>query len=72
MGLEREDNHTDVVTNILSVNGIAVDWLANNIYWTDGGSKSIHVARLDGRFRKTIVNSDLEDPWSIAVFPQKG
>lgn len=42
-------NWTDVKTivsqNLSSPDGITVDWLANNIYWTNTGNKVIEVAR---------------------------
>ncbi|XP_045480822.1 low-density lipoprotein receptor-related protein 4 isoform X3 [Harmonia axyridis] len=53
-------------------NGIAVDWIADNIYWTNTDEKTIEVATLDGRHRKTVIGEKLQDPRSIAVFPKKG
>ncbi|XP_074041420.1 LDL receptor related protein 4 isoform X2 [Leptinotarsa decemlineata] len=58
--------------NISAPDGLAVDWIANNIYWTNTGNKIIEVARLDGSHRKTIIKDFLHDPRSIAVFPKKG
>nr|XP_053653848.1 low-density lipoprotein receptor-related protein 4-like [Cherax quadricarinatus] len=52
--------------------GLAVDWLADNIYWTDAGDKAVKVARLDGTSQKTIINSQLLEPRAIAVFPSDG
>ncbi|KAJ2950742.1 hypothetical protein O0L34_g9004 [Tuta absoluta] len=52
-------------------NGLAVDWIANNIYWTDNDFKVLEVARLDGSSRKTLVN-DMNEPRALAVFPAKG
>ncbi|RZC38041.1 low-density lipoprotein receptor-related protein 4, partial [Asbolus verrucosus] len=59
-------------SNLSSPDGIAVDWIANNIYWTNTGNKVIEVAKLDGKYRKTIIKTNLQDPRSIAVFPRKG
>ena len=39
------------------VQGLAVDWLGNNIYWLDQGH--IMVSRTDGRFKKTLIRSRL-------------
>lgn len=61
-----------VETNLTSPYGLAVDWMANNIYWTDYGRRVLQVARIDGTCRKTIITSDLHQPRSIALFPRKG
>ncbi|XP_019869028.2 low-density lipoprotein receptor-related protein 4 isoform X2 [Aethina tumida] len=61
-----------VQVNLSSPGVIAVDWLADNIYFTNTGNKIIEVARLDGSSRKTIIKRGLQDPRSVAVFPRKG
>lgn len=63
---------TLVSTNLTTPDGLAVDWLADNIYWTDAGRNVLEVARLDGSCRKVIVGTGLDDPRAVAVFPQKG
>ncbi|XP_037297516.1 LOW QUALITY PROTEIN: low-density lipoprotein receptor-related protein 4 [Manduca sexta] len=52
-------------------NGLAVDWIANNLYWTDNKYKVIEVARLDGTCRKILI-SGLTEPRALALFPAKG
>lgn len=52
--------------------GIAVDWLSRNIYWSDMGRHRIEVAKLTGAHRRTILWSDIESPRSIALHPSKG
>lgn len=52
--------------------GLAVDWVYNHIYWADSRNKSISVAELDGRMRKSLITEDLEEPRSIAVDPIQG
>ncbi|KAK0093543.1 hypothetical protein PV326_013307, partial [Microctonus aethiopoides] len=72
-------NYSDVKTIISdesdSFYQVAVDWLGDNIYWTDQKKNIIEVAKLDGNSRKCIV----KDPdhlsywfWNIAVFPKLG
>ncbi|XP_050708950.1 low-density lipoprotein receptor-related protein 4-like [Eriocheir sinensis] len=53
-------------------NGLAVDWVANNIYWTDSIRKVLEVARLDGSSTKVVINNNLKSPRAIAVFPGEG
>lgn len=57
---------------INSPDGLAVDWVAKNLYWTDAGRKTIEVARLTGLSRKVLISEGLEEPRAIAVFPSKG
>ena len=52
--------------------GIAVDWVAHNIYWADSGTSMIEMARLDGSFRKVLVWKDIQSPRAIALDPPEG
>ncbi|KAJ8319796.1 hypothetical protein KUTeg_001383 [Tegillarca granosa] len=52
--------------------GIAIDFVTKNIYWTDSEAKSISVALDDGRYKKTLIKTDLEYPLAIAVNPKLG
>lgn len=52
--------------------GMAVDWVARNIYWADMGTKRIEMARLDGSSRKVLIWKDVESPRNIAVDPPQG
>lgn len=70
--LNLSNTHDIIDTNLTSPYGLAVDWLANNIYWTDYGRRILQVARIDGSCRKTIINTDLFEPRSVAVFPKRG
>ncbi|XP_021915388.1 low-density lipoprotein receptor-related protein 4 isoform X2 [Zootermopsis nevadensis] len=63
---------TIISTNLTTPDGLAVDWIANNIYWTDAGSKVLEVARLDGSSRKIIIQDGLDEPRALAIFPRKG
>jgi low-density lipoprotein receptor-related protein 1 (alpha-2-macroglobulin receptor) len=51
--------------------GIAIDWIAQNIYWTDQKRGLIEVSRLDGSFRRVIA-SQLFRPSKIVVDPLLG
>ncbi|XP_078669811.1 low-density lipoprotein receptor-related protein 4-like isoform X3 [Branchiostoma floridae x Branchiostoma belcheri] len=61
-----------VYRDLVTADGIAVDWIARNLYWTDTGRNTIDVARLDGSSRKTLLNNSLDEPRAITLFPRKG
>ena len=52
--------------------GLAVDWVANNLYWTDSFLGRIECAWLDGRYRKTLIWKNVTEPHSLALDPEKG
>lgn len=52
--------------------GIAVDAVGRNLYWTDRGSNRIEVSKLDGSFRKTLVYKNLRGPVDIALDVEDG
>ena len=41
---------------IHSPNGLAVDWIGRNIYWTDNVTGHISVGKLDGSSRKSLID----------------
>ncbi|XP_076800304.1 low-density lipoprotein receptor-related protein 4-like isoform X2 [Clavelina lepadiformis] len=63
---------TIVSRDLKTMDGIAVDWSANNFYWTDAGPNTISVARLDGSSRKVIINAMLDEPRALCVHPSRG
>lgn len=70
--LKNVKNTKNIVSSGLkTTNGLAVDWIANNLYFSDTESSTIEVARLDGSSRKIIINENLNDPRSLVVFPQR-
>lgn len=58
--------------NVTTPDGLAIDWIANNMYWTDLGRKILEVSKIDGSCRKAILTEKLDEPRSIALFPKKG
>uniref|UniRef100_A0A673GQR4 Low density lipoprotein receptor-related protein 4 n=1 Tax=Sinocyclocheilus rhinocerous TaxID=307959 RepID=A0A673GQR4_9TELE len=63
---------TVISQGLKTTDGLAVDWVSRNMYWTDTGRNTIEVAHLDGTSRKVLVNNSLDEPRAIAVFPSKG
>lgn len=51
--------------------GLAVDWIADNLYWTDHLRGLIEVSRLNGAFRY-VISSQLNKPNMIALDPVVG
>ncbi|EDS40963.1 low-density lipoprotein receptor [Culex quinquefasciatus] len=66
------DSKVIVASGLNTPNGIAVDWLADNLYWTDAALKKIEVSRLDGSCRKAVLTGGLDDPRSIILYPKRG
>uniref|UniRef100_T1H8D0 Sortilin-related receptor n=1 Tax=Rhodnius prolixus TaxID=13249 RepID=T1H8D0_RHOPR len=66
-----------VESELDSVEGVALDWISNLLYFVDGGNAKIEVVRTDihnsGRMRRTILNNTvLIKPRGIALHPVKG
>ncbi|KXJ05767.1 Low-density lipoprotein receptor-related protein 6, partial [Exaiptasia diaphana] len=61
-----------ISTGLRRPQGIAVDWVGMNLYWTDSGTDLIEVSRLNGSSRHVIISSGLSEPRSIVVHPGRG
>lgn len=70
--LNGSNMETVIGHGLKTTDGLAVDWVARNLYWTDTGRNTIEASRLDGSCRKVLVNNSLDEPRAIAVFPRKG
>ncbi|KAI8512649.1 hypothetical protein Bbelb_092880 [Branchiostoma belcheri] len=64
---QRLDGQTALVPD-----GIAVDVISRNLYWTDTGIDKIIVSRLDGSFRRSLITTGLDEPRAIVVDPNAG
>lgn len=68
-------SHTRPPVGIHTVEGIAVDWMGQNLYWTDDGpEKTISVAKLEkaSQTRKTLIEGKMTHPRAIVVDPAHG
>jgi len=71
LGLPHDEN--DVVTrDVDHPDGVAVDWMGRNLFWTDSGTDRIEVSKLDGNSRRVIISEDLDEPRSIVLDLQNG
>eukprot|EP00057_Strongylocentrotus_purpuratus_P026506 XP_011680980.1 PREDICTED: low-density lipoprotein receptor-related protein 1 isoform X3 [Strongylocentrotus purpuratus] len=54
------------------IEGIAVDWIAGNMYWTDQRNDVIEVSRTNGSFRYVLISEGIDKPRPIVVHPVRG
>lgn len=56
-----------VSIDIDSPDGIAVDWVGRNLYWTDKGTDRIEMSRLNGSSRIILISDGLQEPRAIVL-----
>ncbi|KAK3698272.1 hypothetical protein QZH41_009502 [Actinostola sp. cb2023] len=61
-----------IVGRLGSPSSLAVDWAGRNLYWADKPANKIEVSKLDGKYRKTLIYGNLEQPLSITLDLKKG
>ncbi|XP_033100297.1 low-density lipoprotein receptor-like isoform X2 [Anneissia japonica] len=62
-----------VITVANTPDGICIDWVFNNMYWTDAGTNTIEVASLEDPSKRAIlISEDLDEPRAITVDPRIG
>lgn len=68
----RSKFQTEIVANVVAPDGLAIDWFTDNIYWTDCDTNRIEVASLEGKHRKVLYWTEVDQPRAIVVVPMKG
>ena len=68
--VKRKDGQIQTVLEGRSAQGLAVDWIAQNLYWTEQRSKSISVASLRDLNKTVVLVNDSVNPRSITVDPE--
>lgn len=63
---------TVISSDLTTADGIALDWVAQNLYWTDTGRNVIEVVHLNNSARLTLLEKDMDEPRAIAVYPTMG
>ena len=59
------DSKIEHLQTLQNPDGLAIDWVARNLYWCDKGSDTIEVTDLDGNYRKVLINEGLAEPRAI-------
>ncbi|XP_063697289.1 low-density lipoprotein receptor isoform X3 [Culicoides brevitarsis] len=57
---------------MVTADGLAVDWIYSNIYFTDTRRFTIELMNFDGNMGKVLIKDDLEIPRAIALDPIEG
>lgn len=65
-------NRQVIAKGVKGIVGIAVDWVTDNLYWTNAQEKVIELCRLSGSEHFVILANGVEEPGAIAVNPSAG
>ena len=61
-----------ITSGLATTEGVAVDWVAENIYWVESSLDQIEVAHLDGSKRTTLIAGNMKSPRAIVLDPRIG
>lgn len=67
-----KESKKEIVDSVFTPDGLACDWFTDKIYWTDSDSNRIEVATIEGKYRKVLFWTDIDQPRAIALVPMKG
>ncbi|XP_077986987.1 low-density lipoprotein receptor-related protein 2-like [Glandiceps talaboti] len=68
MRLEQGENWYTIYQTAMDVRGIAVDWAAVTLYWTDFAQERIMISDFDGKYTTELISTDVHEPSAIVVF----
>ncbi|UYV70469.1 hypothetical protein LAZ67_7003146 [Cordylochernes scorpioides] len=54
------------------VEGLGVDWVAQNIYWVDSRLKTIAVSTIEGRHQIVLLSDNISQPRGLVLDPREG
>ncbi|KJH47920.1 Low-density lipoprotein receptor repeat class B [Dictyocaulus viviparus] len=66
------EQHVLLESNVHTPDGLAVDWVHNLLFWTDGGLDQVSVMDLETGRKRVLFSDGLEEPRAIAVDPEMG
>ena len=70
--LNDPDSKEPVITdNAKGLEGIAIDWVNDKLYWVDRHTQHMYVSELDGSNRMT-VKTGIKDARALVLHPGKG
>ena len=67
--LDGSNREVLVDSSLQSPDGLAVDWVSQKVYWTDGEKGTIEVASTNGEDHKLLIWEGLGKPRAIVVDP---
>lgn len=65
-------NKVEIINDVITPDGLACDWITNKLYWTDSETNRIEVATIEGKYRKVLFWTDIDQPRAIALVPSEG
>ena len=65
-------NMTTTNDNVGVCDGLAVDWISSQLYWTDTTNNTISVSDLEGKNTRILVSAGLDEPRGIVLDPEQG
>ena len=61
-----------ILSGIAVIEGLGYDWTTDNLYFVDSGHDVIGVAAVYRHMHKILIGSNLDQPRSIVLDPERG